>query len=62
MTPNDNTRAKALKLLTRGLITMSDAAELASTSRQLVRYWCKCAGIDPAKRRAAYLRKLWRKG
>lgn len=60
MTIDDTTREKALKLLRRGVVTLSEAAALAKVSRQLVRYWCIQADIDPTKERARYLARLWK--
>jgi hypothetical protein len=45
--------------LRKGLVTQSEAAELAGASKQLVRHWCLRRGIDTAAARAAYLRKTW---
>jgi Uncharacterised protein family (UPF0175) len=39
-------RNAAVSLLARGMITPSQAAELAGVSRQLVAYWLRHAGID----------------
>ena len=48
MTTQDNPkRAAARKLLSRGIATQSEIAELADVSRQLVRYWAD--GIDPTR-------------
>ena len=58
---DDEARSAALTLLARGMITPSQAAELAGVSRQLVRYWLETAGID--WRRAFDRRQatMWRK-
>lgn len=48
-------------LLRRGLITVPEAAELAGVSRQVVRYWCRAAGIVVGQSRHARLSKEWRK-
>jgi predicted HTH domain antitoxin len=60
MTANDTTRDKAMKLLGKGWITQSEAAELAGVSRQLVRHWCMRDGVDAAAARAMFLRRVWR--
>ena len=52
-------RAPAVRMLADGVATMSEVAELASTSRQLVRHWAKQAGIDAAAARAEYLQRAW---
>jgi transposase-like protein len=59
MTIDDSTRRKALKLLARGVATMSEVAELAGVSRQLVRYWAEREGLDPVTARRDYLARLW---
>lgn len=56
-TNDDSTKAAALKLLRRGLITQSEAARLAGVSRQLVRYWVRELDTDQA--REATLRRIW---
>ena len=58
MTPE---RRAALSLLRRGEITISEAAELAGVSRQLVYAWCKRAKIEPAPAREGRITKAWRK-
>jgi transposase-like protein len=60
MTIPDTIRERALRLLAEGHATLSEVAELAGTSRQLVRHWANRAGIDPGKARDRYLRELWR--
>ena len=54
-------QAAALALLRKGLVTQSEAAELAGASKQLVRHWCLRRGIDTAAAREAYLRKTWQR-
>lgn len=65
MAPDNSTdpeaRRAALTLLAQGQVTLSEAAELAGVSRQLVRYWANVAKLDWRKARSAYLAKLWRK-
>jgi Helix-turn-helix domain len=55
MAKDINTKAAALKLLRRGVITQSEASKLAGISRQLVRYWVK----DMPDARPGYLARLW---
>ena len=57
---NDQTIKAALALLAHGRATMAETADLASTSRQLVRHWAKRAGIDPVVTRRQYLEREWR--
>jgi hypothetical protein len=58
--PNDTlSKTAALALLSRGLVSKSEAARLAGVSRQLMRHWSK--GIKAEKAREAVLTKLWRK-
>lgn len=59
MTQNDNTRAAVVAMLRSGRATLSEAAELANTSRQLVRYWAKVAGVDWQAARADRLAREW---
>lgn len=54
-------RRAALSLLARGAITISEAADLAGISRQLMRYWCKRARIDWQRIRRRRIAKAWRK-
>jgi hypothetical protein len=51
-------KAAAISLFTKGLVSQSEAARLADTSRQLVRHWAADIPIDQA--RDAVLAKLWR--
>ena len=51
----------ALILLRTGRATQSEVAELAGTSRQLVRHWAMRHGIDCRGARNARLVALWRK-
>src|SRR5258708_3217573 len=60
MTVSDSTRERALRLLAEGCATLTEVAELAGTSRQLVRFWANRAGIDWATARDRHLRALWR--
>lgn len=48
-------------MLRRGTVTVAEAAELAGVSRQVVRYWCRAAGIVIGQSRRARLSKEWRK-
>ena len=58
-TKDISTKHAALKLVSRGLTTQSEAAMLAGITRQLMRYWC--SDIDVEKARNEYLWNLWRK-
>jgi hypothetical protein len=49
-------KSEVLKLLAQGLVTMSEAAEMAGTTKQLVRYWAR--DIDLPAARARYLARL----
>lgn len=61
MEKDDEARSAALALLSRGMLTPGQAADLAGVSRQLVAYWLRHAGID--WRRAWERRQagMWRK-
>jgi predicted HTH domain antitoxin len=52
-------RSAAINLLRHGLVTRDEAADLASTSRQVVQDWALREGIDIATTRAIYLLKIW---
>lgn len=59
-TTNDNTtKAAALKLLRRGLITPPEAARLTGASRQLVRHWIQDISVRQA--RIALVDRIWRR-
>jgi hypothetical protein len=57
---NDRKRAAVMRLVRKGLLTPDEAADLASTPRDLVEYWALREGIDIATARAIYLLKIWR--
>lgn len=59
-TTNEARRA-AVSMLRAGIATLSEVAELAGESRQLVRYWAIAEDINPSKLRQAWLAKEWRK-
>jgi hypothetical protein len=54
---DDHIKRAALSLLSRGLITQSEAARLAGISRQNMRYWAR--DIDCERARETYLAALW---
>lgn len=56
----DYTRQAVLEMLANGYCTLAEAAELAGTSRQLVRYWAKMANVDAGKARKRLLLMMWR--
>ena len=58
---DDEARSAALALLARGMITPSQAAELAGVSRQLVRYWLRHAGIDWRRAWQRRQASMWRR-
>jgi hypothetical protein len=58
--PNGTKQAAVIRLLRKGLVTHDEAADLASTSRELVQHWALREGIDIATTRATYLLKIWR--
>lgn len=60
-TIDPDARRAAAALLQRGTLTVPEAAALAGVSRQVVRYWCKAAGIEIGQARAAVVAKAWRK-
>ena len=56
---DDCTRLAAVALMRDGRATMAEAANLAGTSRQLVAFWARRAGIDPMQTRAQCLATIW---
>lgn len=56
----DYTRQAVLEMLAKGYCTLSEAAELAGTSRQLVHYWARMANVDAGKARERLLLTIWR--
>lgn len=52
-------RRAAVAAIRRGHLTMSEVADLAGTSRQLVAYWCARAKIDPVRAREKYIAVEW---
>ena len=53
-------RAAVIRLLREGLVTHEEAADLASTSKDMVHAWALSERIDIATTRATYLLKMWR--
>ena len=60
-TTDEATIKAALAMLRLGIATQSEVAELAGTSRQLVRHWATRAGVDAPGARAEYLKREWEK-
>lgn len=58
MTQDDNTKAAVIYLLRHGLATLSEAANLAGRSRQIVRHWAREL---PADARDAHLAAQWKR-
>lgn len=67
MTIEDNTgtdpdaRTVAIEMLKAGEAAPSDIAKLAGVDRQVVHYWIKAAGLDPAAAYDERIARLWRK-
>jgi len=59
MTIDPDTKARALKLLERGVATVAEVANVLGVSRQAVQQWVDKAGLDPVSARAAFVRKLF---
>lgn len=53
-------RRAVLLLISRGMVTVPEAAQLAGVSRQLVRAWCKSRRMSVDRARKARIAKLWR--
>lgn len=60
-TTDETTIKAALRLLRRGEATLSEVADLAGRSRQIVRHWAKRSAIDATVTRSEYLKKKWAK-
>jgi hypothetical protein len=56
----DKKRAAVMRLVRKGLLTIDEAAGLASTSSDLIQYWAQREGLDIPTTRATYLLKIWR--
>jgi predicted HTH domain antitoxin len=54
-------RLAAVRLVSRGLITPGEAAQLAGVSRQLVNYWLRRRDVEWQDRYHERLGKMWRK-
>jgi DNA invertase Pin-like site-specific DNA recombinase len=54
-------RRAALALLSKGIGSPSEIADLAGVSRQVVEQWAERAGVDWRKVKRANLTKAWRK-
>jgi transposase-like protein len=54
-------RRAAVSLIARGIASIPEVARLAGVSRQLVRHWCKRAGVDVSRTRQRKLADAWRK-
>lgn len=54
-------RRATVALLARGVLRPHEAATLAGVSLQLVRYWCRIAGVDWARIRNRRNADAWRK-
>lgn len=52
-------KAAAMALLTKGLISKSEAARLAGVSKQLMQHWAKDIPVE--RNRDTVLTKLWSK-
>jgi predicted NUDIX family NTP pyrophosphohydrolase len=51
----------AIAMMRAGLATQAEIAELAGTSRQLVRHWATKSEIDATAMRSKYLAREWQK-
>jgi hypothetical protein len=56
----DKKRAAVMRLVRKGLLTIDEAAGLASTSSDLIQYWAQREGLDIPTTRATYLLRIWR--
>jgi hypothetical protein len=61
MLKDPEARRAVLLLISRGVITVPEAARLAGVSRQLVRAWCKSRKMSVDRARNARITREWRK-
>lgn len=61
MRKDPEARRAVLLLISRGLATVPEAAQLAGVSRHLIRRWCASRGMSVDRARKARLVKAWRR-
>lgn len=61
MRKDPEARRAVLLAISRGLLTVPEAAQLAGVSRQLIRRWCGSRGISVDRARKARNVRLWRR-
>jgi predicted HTH domain antitoxin len=61
MRKDPEARRAVVLLISRGMITVPEAAQLAGVSRQLVRAWCRTRKVSLDRARKARIAKLWRR-
>lgn len=61
MRKDPEARRAVLLLISRGMITVPEAAQLAGVSRQLIYGWCKSRRMSVDRARKAKIVKLWRR-
>ncbi len=61
MRKDPEAKRAVLLLISRGMITVPEAAQLAGVSRQLIHAWCGSHRIVPTRARQAKITKAWRR-
>ena len=61
MRKDPEAKRAVLRAISRGLLTVPEAAQLAGVSRQLIHRWCASRGMSTSRARASKNIKLWRR-
>ena len=61
MAVDPEARRAVLLLISRGMVTVPEAAQLAGVSRQLIRAWCKSRRMSLDRARKAKIAQAWRR-
>jgi hypothetical protein len=61
MMKDPDAKRAVLLAISRGLLTVPEAAQLAGVSRHLIRRWCATRGLSVDRARKARNVRLWRR-
>lgn len=61
MNKDPEAKRAVLLAISRGLLTVPEAAQLAGVSRHLIRRWCGSRGMSVDRARRARNVKIWRR-
>lgn len=61
MRKDPEAKRAVLLLISRGLATVPEAAQLAGVSRHLIRRWCGARGMSVDRARKQRLTRMWRR-